>query len=331
MTDMLSALKFVSGAINNRSHEESHRHLMIKDRRVTAYNGFITMSSPIDRDLHIKPKADLLIKAVETIAAKQKKDKDKEDKTTFTYSDKTARLNIKSGAFRTSIACLPNEADIFPAEPEGELIAVTPELIKAIIALDPLMGIDATRQWSMGIRIARMSAFATNNIVLVERWHGANFPYECVIPAVAIEELIRVSRVPTHIQMTQSSLTFWFDGGMWLRTQLVAAEWPAHADTLLSVSGAPVALPDDFYENLATLKKFTDLNVVFFRPGIMSTSKDEDGTSIDIPLQIEQGAFLLNKLAELDGIATAIDFSAYPKPCPFKGHMLRGVIVGQRY
>lgn len=43
-----------------------------------------------------------------------------------------------------------------------------------------------------------------------------------------------------------------------------------------------------------------------------------------------KGIFNIDMLQILKGVANKIDFTKYPKPCPFLGDRIRGVIIGMK-
>jgi len=314
------ALNFVKGAIARKDFVPELTHFNIQDGRIVGFNGDMAISSPIGVDIRAKPHAQTFIKAVNSAQ--------EEVALSLTAA---GRLSLKSGKFRALIDCLQGDESRFII-PEGEVIDLGENFLDCIKALSRFQGIDASRPWSSGIMLRSGSALATNNICLVEYWHGTTLPFPVNVPRAAIAELIRIGENPTKVQATRNSISFHFSGNRWIRTQLLIQEWPDQIDRILDAGGTPTGIPGGLFEALETLKPFTDDGSrVFFTPtGIATSFEPEVATTVDIE-GLPQGCYHHAMLTLLDGLAEKIDFTTYPKPCKFQGDKLRGVIVGLRY
>lgn len=315
---MLESLKFVQGAVSKKDYQPALTHFRIKDGRVTGYNGTIALSSPIDLDLVATPKAVPFVKAIERC----------KDATTAVHLTPGGKLALKSKGFRAFVDCTEESEVLDAIVPQGEEIPVAENMVQAFRHLEPFIATDASRPWAMGVMLRGYSALATNNIVVAEYWLGYGMP-EINIPAVAIRELVRIGEDPRSVRLDQNSVTFYFTGDRWMRTQLLGADWP-QVDALLSLEGELVPFPPGFFDAVETLKPFLDdEGRVYFREGRVTTSpEDGAGASVEIEGVPERGAYNFDHLMSLQGIASAIDFTHHPKPCPFRGPMLRGVILG---
>lgn len=318
---MKEALNFVKGAIARKDFIPELTHFNIADGRIVGFNGDMAISSPIGVDIRAKPHAQTFIKAVNSA----------QEEVALSLT-KTGRLSLKSGKFRALIDCLSGDESRFII-PEGQVIELGENFIDCIKALSPFQGVDASRPWSSGILLRNGSALATNNICLVEYWHGNTLPFPVNIPKPAIAELLRIGENPEKVQASQNSISFHFSGNRWLRTQLLATTWPEQIDTILGCEGSPRAIPEGLFEALATLKPFTDdsSRVYFTEAGIATSPVAEVATTVDVEGMTPGCCFHHTMLSLLDGTATQIDFSTYPKPCKFYGDKMRGVIMGLRY
>lgn len=323
---MLDALRFVATAIAKKDYVPELAHYQIRGGRVTGYNGMMALSSPIDVDLDVRPKAQPLLAAVAASPG-----------VITLHVTASGKLAIKSGKFKAFIDCLPQEATNMII-PTGEEIELGPNFMEGIRSIAPIMGIDASRPWAMGIKLQAESMFATNNIMLVEYWHGHKIPIDIVIPALAINELLRIGQAPTRVQVTENSISFWFSGDRWLRTQLLEGKtWPTDRMTELMAHSKNdlVTLGQDFKDSLATLKPFLDeSSSIYLTDQVMSTAKDEGvGATVEVilPGVTEMQCYHQKSLLLLSEVADRIDWTSYPRPCSFyKGSSQRGVIIGRR-
>lgn len=315
---MLDALKFVQGAVAKKDFVQALTHFHISGGFIKGYNGSLALCSPIDLDLEVTPKATPFIKAIATC-------KD----TVQLNMTPAGRLSIKSGSFKAFVDCID---EAYPdVQPEGEVLELDGALLKALKKLNPFIADDASRQWARGIMFRGPSAFATNNVALVEYWLGYNFPVEVNIPKPAVQELIRIGEEPTKVQVCENSVTFHYASGRWLRTQTYSTQWPDMAK-VLNRDSTQQPFPEGFFEALADLLPFADdLERAFFLNTRMATTPaDGLGASVDLAGLPEQGIYHIKQLQLLEAIAETIDLSQYPAPCLFYGDRIRGAIVGMR-
>lgn len=315
---MLDALKFVQGAVAKKDYVQALTHFHIADGLIKGYNGSLALCSPIDLNLEIVPKAQPFIKAIQTC-------KD----TVQLNMTPAGRLSIKSGGFKAFVDCLDEKP--MDIAPEGQLVQLDGNLLKALKVLNPFIAEDASRPWARGIMFRGPSAFATNNVALVEYWLGYTFPVEVNIPKPAVQELLRIGEEPTGIQVCENAVTFHFEGNRWLRTQCYSTNWP-DMGKVLNREANPQDFPTGFFEALTDLAPFVDELGRIFMLGTRMTTTPADGlgASTDLKGLPEQGIYHIKQLQLLEGIAHKIDLAQYPAPCLFYGDKLRGAIVGMR-
>jgi DNA polymerase III sliding clamp (beta) subunit (PCNA family) len=317
---MLAELKFVQGAVAKKGLVQSLTHFRIENGTVRSFNGSLALCSPIDLDIDCTPKAEPFFKAIQNC------------KDTVTMAITPAgRLSIKSGSFKAFIQTI--EEDETPhVVPEGKLFDIDGDaLLKALKLVEPFIGNDASRPWSTGVLLKGQSAFATNNVSIIEYWVGSTFPIVCNVPRAAIREMLRINEPPLQAQVNEQSISFLYSDGKWIRTALLETEWP-DIDKLLSVPADATAIDERIYEGLDTLKPFTDkMERIYIQDGVMRTTLTEgEGASFEIPDFPYEGVYQLRILNLLKGVATSIDFTLYPKPCIFYGERLRGAIIGMK-
>lgn len=327
---MLEALKFVAGSVARKDYVPELTHFKIRGGWVQAFNGTISAASRIDMDIDVMPWAVEMINAVKAC-----------DETMAMSITPTGRLAIKSGKFKVFVNCLDmNDAALqtFPT-PEGDIIPVTSGFMTMLRTLQPFMADDASRPWAMGIMFEENSAFATNNVMLAQYWHGFPFKHRVTIPAEAVNEIVKQKAEPTAVQATDNSLTIWFGNDRWIRTQLLEDQFPEQIYKVIDAPGEPFVAMDTFpgfFAALDTLKPFVDgdLPRVYFHDGALSTAGEhqgeEVGATVEVPNISGGRCYNWKHLNLLRNIVAAVDFSGYPAPSRFVGtdRRLRGVFVG---
>ena len=317
--DIIDTLKFVQGAVATKDLIPEMTHFVIEDGEVRAFNGIIAISSPIDFNVDCMPKAGPLVRAITNC-----------EEVASLGMTPGGRLRIQSGKFKAFIDCI--EGEVPHQKPEGDRVEIDGEkLLKAIKVLSPFIGNDASRPWTNGILLRGESAFATNNVCLVEYWLGTTLPHAVNIPAKAIKEMDRVGVPPSHAQLTEHSITFHYSDGRWIRTQLYSTEWP-DLTKLLNAPSNPKPVNEDLFEGLRIVRPFADKSDrVWFEPGGITTSPDDGlGARYAVEGLHDQGIYKIGMLKLLEGVAEQIDFTLYQGPLLFYGEGVRGAIIGLR-
>lgn len=317
---ILQSLQFVRGAVAQKSHVPVLKHFQIKDGRIQSNNGVMSISAPIDCDLTVQPLAHTFVHAI-TLC----------EDTVALHTTDTGRLAVTSKNLKAYIDASSEE---FPqVVPKGDRLEAS-GLLEAVKALAPIMGSDASRPWSRGILFAGNSAFVTNNIVLVEHWLKNPVSQPFGLPAMAVNELLRIGEEPEVIRINERNVTFYFEGDRWLSTTLlIIREWPDVRMMLKERNDGVYTLHDNLFTALQKLRPFTkDVRPVWLCDDKVSTSREEnDGTHLTVEgCEGMRGVWSLDHLAKLDGVATEIFWDDYPKPCAFFGKVMRGIILGIR-
>lgn len=316
---MLTELKFCAGAVAKKDTMPAMTHFVIENGFVRSYNGSLGLCAPIAFGMNCRPKADTLISAIN------------ECTDTIQLAMTTAgKLRISSGGFKAFIECI--EDDAFHVQPEGQVVQFDGEAILAgLKVLSPFIGTDASRPWTNGVLIKGQSMFATNNVIGIEYWTGAQFPLEINVPRKAIDELLRIDEAPTHAQVNDYSITFHYADKRWVRTQLLDVKWP-DMGKLFSGPNSPTPIDERLFLGLEALKPFVDkINRIYIANGTLRTtphSTGDQGAEYEIPGLGFEGIYSREMLALLNGVATQADFSHYPAPSVFYGERLRGAIIG---
>lgn len=320
---MLKELKFVQGAAAKKDFIPSITHFCIENGTVRAYNGMLALCAPIDCDIDCRPKAIPMVNAIA-----------KCNSTISMSMTPTGKLSIRSGPFKALIECVADDEVQHHVTPEGQTVNFDGEaLIKGLRTVIPFVGSDMAigRGWSAGVLLKGQSCYATNNVCVVEYWLGAEFPLVVNIPKAAIAEMLRIGEAPTHAQVTDTSITFHYSDGRWVRSQLLETQWPDIAE-LLNVENHALPINPELYEGLDSLRPFMNkMGQVFINEAFMHTHPDiSEGSSFDLPWPGANCVFALEMLQLLRGVATTADFSLFPAPCIFYGDRLRGAIIGMR-
>lgn len=323
VTKTLENLRFVKGAIAKKDFAPALTHFRIHDGHVLGYNGAIALGSPIDINISCFPKALPFIKAIQTC-----------EETIALYLTPAKRLAIKSGPYNAFVECLPEDTEYPKIGPEGDEVQLNGEaLLNAFSTLEPFIAEDASKPWARGILLRGQSAFATNNLILVEKWLGIDLP-NINIPAEAIAEIARIGKAPSKIQISQGSITCHFEEGRWIRSQLLTNEWP-DISRVLNQDREQIPIPKGFWKALESIRPFvTEQGIVILTKDRVSTHGEKGwnegvGAFMDVAgvPEVPGGGFNLTQLQLLEPILHTMGW-AFPQPCIFFGDKLRGAFIG---
>lgn len=316
---MIQELKFVRNAVATKDFVPTLTHFRICGGRVTGYNGELAISSPVAIDLDIAPKAGKFMQAINACEE------------TVTLTMQKGRLLVRSGKFKTFVDCV--DVDTVPVVvPTGRKVKLAGSLLGCFRTVEPFIGIDASKPWACGVLFKGQSAFATNNVIIVEHWMGADLPL-VNIPSFAIKEVLRNGIEPDHMLIEDNRITFMYEDGKWISSPLSVLQWPAVDKALDQDMSKLTKFPETFFEGVEKLAKFGDeLGRCYFKENLLTTSDkyEDEGATYACGGVPAEGCYNLKILASLKGVAEMIDFTAYPKPAPFCGGMVRGVMVGYR-
>lgn len=316
---MLEILKFVQGAVSKKDFVPYMSHFLIRDGYVRAYNGMLTLCSPIPLDLDCNPKASLLVSAIANC----------KDVIELSITE-AGRLKVQSGKFKSFIDCFKEEVPV--SEPEGAIIDIDgKQLLAALDTVYKFIGEDASRPWANGAIIRNGSVTATNNVCIIEYWLGLVTNRPLNIPKAAIREILRIGKPPLSIQCGNRSITFNYENKQWIKSQLLEGEFP-NVERILNVENSPIALDETIFTALENIKPFVEKNnCVYFVDNLVCASSDlTTGANFEVESSGLTGVYNIEKLQLLKGTAKTIDWSTYPKPCIFYGERLRGAIVGMK-
>jgi DNA polymerase III sliding clamp (beta) subunit (PCNA family) len=316
---MLKELKFVQGAVAKKDFVPAMTHFRIEKGTVRSFNGTMAICSPIALDLECTPKAETLVRAISNC----------EEEIVLSLTEK-GRLRVQSGRFRAFIENI--EGPTPHLEPSGRVVQIDgTKLLDSFQRISSFVGNDASRPWTNGILLRNQSAFATNNVCVIEYWLAIDIPFVVNIPGTAVNEVIRVNEPPSHLQLDDNSVTFHYDGGRWIRTQLYVTEWPDISKVLDQPSN-PVPVDERLFHALDSLNSFSDdLTRIHIKDSVLKTHVEEEvGASYEVNGLGIDGIYQIKMLRLLEGVAETADFTRYPQPVLFFGKNLRGAIVGMR-
>lgn len=230
---LIDALAFVSLAQSPKSDNPMHSHCFMSEGVLTATDGVLTVGTSIQETVNACPHTVKLRQALSMCGANLQ----------LTSDD--VSLTVKSGHFSRAIQCMRTE-DYYRHYPDPKLIDVCDNFRFAIESVAVLASDSHEHLICATVHLLGQSAMATNRHVILEVWHGYNIPIEINMPKGLVTALSKVKKKLVGFGASDSSATFWFEDGSYLKGQLVNYRWPS-VDSVLNVETNPWPLPEDFF------------------------------------------------------------------------------------
>jgi hypothetical protein len=306
------AVKFVIPATG-----ELGQYLRLANGHVTAADGVIAAGHPIQETFALCPHAEKLHAALQKVG----------DKFSVAELDK-GRLSVKGGKLRAVVPCVGNET-LPDIGPDPQIAPINDALSKAFKTLLPLVREDGETLVEFSFLLNSGSLTATNRNVIFQFWHGINLP-KVIVPR-KFGKIVAGLESLCGFGFSERSLTFWYENGSWVRTQLCDGSWP-NVDALLAIESAPTPLPEDLFEGVKAVADFSDDGAVRLSEGKIRSSyaaKEGEGVAgatFDCEGLASKVCFSAKQLLLLKGVATHIDFDTHNDRAAFFGENLRGLI-----
>lgn len=316
---MIETLRIIKGAVATKKLIPVLTHLHIYKDRIQATNGVVSIDAPFPylEGLNVTVPAQAFVKAANICNGNL-----------TTKLTATGKLTIRHKKFRATLPLLDNE--MFPlVTPTAMPAKLQVPILPILEQLRGFVSEDASRPWSRSICFKGGYAYATNNVVIAKV--PAPIGFDMIIPAAAIDELLRLGYEPSGAAVTPTSIAFPLNDGAWLSTLLVEEKWP-DVENMVPESN-PEPLPDNFLDTIKELLPFCeDPKFPIIHLGDFGLSTDEGSMQATIDIgEFPECKFRAEPLMQVAERAYGIDFTAFPKPCPFVGENgLTGVVVGMR-
>ena len=324
VASLINALRFICVA-QRKAGPTNVQFCNISHHWIAASDGIVTAAHPIQEDIQTCPQTHPLIEALATVAQARE----------LAITQLTpAALAITSGAFRGLISCVaPAEVPITGPDP----IAVQLGDAQGIAIQRALGGVSTVAvdgspdAIKAGVYLQPRTAVATDGAALLESWHGVELPGAVLMPRYAALAVGATKMLLTGIGASTSSVTFHFQNGAWLKTQLFAERYPNYQPLFETTPGASVwSAPPDFFKAIDAIDSFsTDGTVHFTAQGIASDATKEQASTYKIEGLPDNMAFKAKLLQSVKHAFETAVFDSFNRKVVFRNDkaMIRGVAM----
>lgn len=322
---MKQEINWLKGALTGKEIIVNMTYYKIQDGQIQATDGRIIAGHPWPYD------GEALVPGIELekIVSRVPEDQDIDLK----FNKKN--ITVNAGDFR---AFIPVIADLntwaYPGIENKKWSPVPENLHDALVNLKPFISSNATQPWANCIALKEDWAYATNNIAVAGMPCPGLGKINLLLPLWAVEFMLKRTGI-THWQFTDNYIAFKWDNGAWMRTQIVQGEFPISAFKMVQEAAKvnPTQVIDEKFR-----QAFARLNGLVEEPlriyanrlwGKLREAEIEETVVSEIPASRDHTIWSMEHLKPVVECATHWNPGLWPKPVPFKGEKISGVIMGR--
>lgn len=243
---LIRALEFISVA-QKKTGPTALQFCKISNGWIAASNEILTVGYPIAEDLEACPNTHQFLEAL--------KEAGKDESLSITQLTGTA-LAVTSAAFRGLVPCV-DAGEIQLSAPDPMAGKMTDSIKAALYACGGLVSEAAQFIAYAAVLLKPGFAVGCTGQALAEYWHGLDLPGPMLIPKAAAKAVENETSELVGFGFSDSSLTFYFENGAFIKTQLYKEKYPEYQNLFegfADINWWPV--PIDFLKGLKALEPF---------------------------------------------------------------------------
>lgn len=295
-------------------------HYLVKDGMLWASDGRAVAATPVDQDGHF------LVPGAELGAVLDRMPED------YKVTLEPGALKVRGGRRHGTLPIIAEPEVAYPEPDQGLWTEYTPALHAALWIIRPFISDNAIHDWTLCACLAPDRVTATNNIVVAQaECPGLNA--QGLIPFWVIDFVHGQHSAPVSWYITDNHVAFKWADGTWFRSQLVNGIFNETALELVDAVEAPAwEIPEEWrqaYEYVSSLSE----DAVVIEAGRLVGGRGKAAVEHETPdTPVPDGGSsswnpkFLTKVIEA---ATHWDPGAWPKPTPWTGPGIKGLIVGR--
>lgn len=292
------------------------RNVTFKNGSLFAYNGIYQYQAPFD----LKTDESFAVNEAKVAAAIRSCGDEVEVSITKEF------LRIKNGPFSVRVRKIETVSPL-------ELITLPPKtpktapegLLEALRRVRPFVSTDASRPWSVAVRVAEGFAWATNNLSLVRAPIACKIP-DMIIPAAAVDFVCELGSID-RLGIESTGHIVIQCGDALVRFSQALAQWPDMGNFFKKMPAKLPEIPSEMTEAAAKVAKFAERFISIDDSKLHSKSESVE-TEYEVSFKKSKGIYNASMLALILENATHADFSFYPDPIYFRGEGIEGTAVG---
>lgn len=316
----VAAIAKVKAAVATKDLAPHLTHFLVKQGEIIATDGEIFAGAPFpDARTYLVP-----AKEFEKVITRLG------DAAEIALEENSIVISVKR--YRSRVKTLADHTQYTYLHPEGTMVKPPKGFVGILRRLRPFISDNATRRFAMAYRLRASNVTVTNNVVMARCDFAAKTKFNHLVPVWAIDNVLSRKEVElTSLQYTDKSFSFIFDDDSWLRTPLIDDAFPDDAlDGVMKTAGtAKWEVTKDWREVYATVSDLSE-ETIRLLPDKITGGMGHQDTQGDVKTPVkDQTAWAPKFLTPVINLATHFDPALYPKPCPWHGREIKGVVMGK--
>lgn len=312
---LATALSFVSVA-GTKDDAPYKTHVALNNKFAVACDGQITAGHPIAEELECCPHLGQLRAALARTGE------------SLSIAElPTGQLSITGDKLTAKIPCIAFDAlpDSVLTKPDP-VCAVIDDRIKAAFGVCGLMVSEAgDKAFKCGMLLRANDCTGTDGVLLIQYWHGIDLPPGLFVPKIFAAAVCKIKLPLVGFGFTAGrSVTFHFEGGAWIKTQLYEDKYP-EVSQIIDAPCTPQPVPDNLFEAIEAVAAFDENECATLDEGKVVTANAEfqvDGLAASCSFSVDYTKMIAPLVKSID---LSRDDRAF-----FFGENLRGVVMGMR-
>lgn len=312
---LIEALKFTS-TILKKEGDINETFVNLNNKWAFAFNGILAIGHPIEEDIKACPHNYKLLEALSKCG----------QNISITQMDEN-RLSIKSDKMKAIVPCIDYDS-FFVMSPDTPQAEVSDKFIQAANLVSIVSKDDTNEVVTSSILLNGQSVIGTDSKLIIEYWHGLNMPVGISVPKALISTIVKIGKSVSKVGCSPSSITFWFEDGSWIKSQLFADPWP-NISRILDVNTNPVAIPKGLQDGINSVEAFSDDGFARFINNHIKTH-DSEGIGAEYELEgVPNGVIVNIKYMNIIlKFVNKIDWFSPSGNILFYGENIRGAMAG---
>jgi len=317
---LIAALNFIKPA-QSKNGDTKQTHSMMVDHWIAAHDGVLTIATPIDEDLNACPHSlqllDALGKTGEEVSMTQLS---------------AMLLSISSGDFKAVVPCA-DPAEMFIPYPDAACAPADDRLKAALAAASTFVLDGAPVAMHAAVLLQAWSVVGTNGHCLIEAQHGIDLPPDLLLPKAAAKVISECDKPIVAFGYGEASVTFHFEDGSWIKSQLYKDRYPAYATIFEGVDFQSWPLPPEFFQAVKMVESFGNGNVYFKDSAVLSNTREFEASTYRLSGLPDNMGFNAKYLLKVEKMAEQVQFVKERRIMFFLSKManglhMRGAIMG---
>ena len=257
---LLNALQAVALASNEKGLV-SESYARINDREIVSTDGIIAIGHPVKLGFVAFPNLKQLLTAVKACKGLPE----------VTHLGDV--VTVRSGRSKAAIKCMPPDA-ISPIGPDLSICPI-PEAVKdGLTFCGEICDDMSLHVMTSSVQMTENVFRSTDRASFREYWHGLKLP-DLPIPKACITALSKLKEAPISMGWSETSVTFHYENGMWVKSLLFNHGWPKLEKDLFGNCSNTKPIPEEFFEGVKFIAAFEEPILIVDQNGMYSGNEDK--------------------------------------------------------